>query len=394
MTILHVIGSMNPLTGGPCQGIRYSIPELEKVGVYREIVSLDSPDASFILKDQFAIHALGPARNPWCYSPKLFPWLLENLPFFDVVIVNGLWLYSSYAVWKAIRRLKKEKKHQVPKVYVMPHGMLDPYFQQAPERTWKAIRNVFYWKLIEHNVIRDADGILFTSDTELQLARQPFWPYAPKREVNVGYGIPAPPTVDATMRHAFIQTCTELGNRPYFLFLSRIHYKKGLDLLIKAYANLQQTESGLPALVIAGPGIESDYGQRLYQVVQHTPALREAVYFPGMLTGAAKWGALYGCEAFVLPSHQENFGIAVVEALACGKPVLISNQVNIWQEINTMQCGFVGDDTFDAIRASLVQWLNLKPTEKKAMGERALSTFENHFTIEINAQRFLNAIQS
>ena len=91
--------------------------------------------------------------------------------------------------------------------------------------------------------------------------------------------------------------------------------------------------------MIAGPGLDTAFGREMRQLAESlcpqpsTLTPQPAVFFPDMLTGDAKWGALYGCEAFVLPSHQENFGIAVVEALACGKPVLISNQVNIWREI-------------------------------------------------------------
>lgn len=81
---------MDPSSGGPCQGIRNSIPELEKLGVQNEVVSLDDPTASFVREDTFPIHLLGPAKNPWAYNPKLIPWLLENLPRFDAVIVHGL----------------------------------------------------------------------------------------------------------------------------------------------------------------------------------------------------------------------------------------------------------------------------------------------------------------
>ena len=98
-----------------------------------------------------------------------------------------------------------------------------------------------------------------------------------------------------------------------------------------------------------------------------------------MLTGDAKWGAIYGCEAFVLPSHQENFGIAVVEALACRKPVLISNQVNIWREIESSGSGIVADDTEIDTHQLLIQWLNLSTDEKQLMGQRARDSYETYF---------------
>jgi glycosyltransferase involved in cell wall biosynthesis len=191
--------------------------------------------------------------------------------------------------------------------------MLDPYFQKAPERRLKAIRNQIYWKLIEQKLINRADGLLFTCEAELLLARETFTPYHPKRELNVGYGIQEPPAFTPAMRDAFLNKCPEIADKSYILFLSRVHEKKGADLLIKAYSSIRNSSSS--KLIIAGPGMETDYGKSLIQIVKEDH-LEHSVHFTGMLSGDAKWGAFYGCETFVLPSHQENFGIAVVEALA------------------------------------------------------------------------------
>src|SRR5690606_2344552 len=129
---------MNPASGGPCQGIRNSIPALKKLGVHNEVVSLDPPNAPFLQKDEFPIHAVGPAENPWAYNGRLHSWLLANFSRFDVVIVHGLWLYHGFAVRKAINKYQKNinlsGSGKVPKLYVMPHGMLDPYFQKAAGR--------------------------------------------------------------------------------------------------------------------------------------------------------------------------------------------------------------------------------------------------------------------
>lgn len=402
MKILHIIGSMDPASGGPCQGIRNSNAEMFKLGTTREVVSLDPPDAAFLGSDDFPVHALGPTTSAWQYTPKLKPWLLANLSRFDVVIVNGIWIFSSYMAWKTLNILKKQNfqqtnKVRIPKLFIMPHGMLDPYFQRAQGRKLKAIRNWFYWHLIENKVIHAADGILFTCELELQLAHKAFRGYNPKKEVNVGYGITAPPESNTVMYDAFIKKCNDLKNEPYLLFLSRIHEKKGVDLLIKSYAAIaqeaQKNGKKIPKLVIAGPGLDTPYGKKMTRLVASYPEIQNSVCFPGMLTDDAKWGALYNCDAFVLASHQENFGIAVVEAMACQKPVLISDQINIWIEIKDNKAGIVVADTFGCTKNMLNQWLNLSFNERQTMGQNAFDVFKRSFNIQASSASFLNAIK-
>ncbi len=396
MKILRLIATMDPSVGGPCQGIRNAASELNRMGVINEVVCLDDPTASFLGNDPFVIHALGRGVRPWCYHAELLPWLVANLPRYDVLIVHGLWLYPSFAARIAHKRLQKRAEQQVgltvPKLFIMPHGMLDPWFQQAPTRRLKAFRNELYWKLIEHKVVRDADGLLFTTETELQMARSPFWPYQPKREVNVGYGIQPPPPYTLAMQTAFRQCCPALSDEPYLLFLGRIHEKKGVDLLIKAYASIISSPSYRTKLVIAGPGLETTFGQTIQRLVAETPGLSKRIFFPGMLTGLAKWGSLYGCEAFVLPSHQENFGIAVAEALACGKPVLISDQVNIWREIKSNGGGLVDTNTLEGTQHLIQQWQGLPQTARQTMAKRAHDIFMRYYSIELFVERLINII--
>ncbi len=393
MRILRVIGSMDPAYGGPCQGIRNSIPALKKLGVENEVVTLDDPSAPFISRDPFQTHALGPAKGPWQYGSRLVPWLLDNLSRFDIVIVHGLWLYYSRAAVNAVLQYRNSRSaaKMLPKLFVMPHGMLDPYFQRAPDRRLKAIRNWVYWKLVEHKLVNEADGILFTCEAELLLAREPFRPYHPKRELNVGYGIQEPPAFTPAMRDAFTKQCPQIGDKPYILYLSRVHEKKGVDMLIKAYARIRKPDT--PMLVIAGPGMESDYGQKLIERVKQNH-LEESILFAGMVIGDAKWGAFYGCDCFILPSHQENFGIAVVEALACGKTVLISNQVNIWREIKAAGAGIVANDTEEGTLELLMKWDELNEYEEKEMCAMARQCFERLYAIGPAASRLLETFQN
>ncbi len=387
MRILRIIASMDPVNGGPCQGIRNSIPALYKLGVFNEVLCFDSPVSDFLKKDDFINHAIGPAIGPYAYCGTLQKWLRENISRFDVIIIHGVWLYNSFGSFFFWKHYKK-KHHKAPRIFLMPHGMLDPYFQKARGRKLKALRNILFWNLIEKKVINGMDGLFFTCAQELLLARETFRSYHPKAEINIGYGIQEPPEFDKMFKNEFLKSCPGVDSRPYWLFLSRIHQKKGVDLLLMSYSKLKRIKDDIPDLVIAGPGIETAYGKSL-----RTMGCGNSVHFPGMLEGDQKWGAFYGCETFILPSHQENFGIAVVEAMACRKPVLISNKVNIWREIEQGKGGLVYEDKVESLYTTLEKFLNLSPENKDALGKNALQLFNKQFTVEQASKKMMASLQ-
>ena len=388
MRILRVIPSMNPKGGGPCQGIRNAVPEMKKLGIQNDVVCFDEENDTFLEKDPFTVFTLGKSKTPWAYQKKLIPWLQQNAQNYDAIIVHGIWLYHSFASIKAISNYRK-KNVSSPKIYVMPHGMLDPYFQQSKERKFKAYRNNILWSLIENKVINSADGILFTCEEELLLARTTFPNYKPKKEINVGYGIQAPPMYQESMKNTFMATVPQWNQKPFILFLSRIHHKKGVDLLIKAYQKLEKESGHLPQLIIAGP-VDHPYGKEM----QKLASTSKNILFTGMLSGEAKWGAFYESEVFALPSHQENFGIAVVEALACSIPVLISNKVNIWREIEKENAGIVRKDSFDGATQMLKDYMSKSSDERHLIKENAFKTYQKYFTIKQAARQFIKAINN
>lgn len=402
MKILHVIPTIDPKQGGMAQALKTMIGGLSDHLVESEVVCLDDPDADFWTDTNVAVHALGMASGRWNFNKQLLPWLLNNLIRFDVVIVHGLWVYPGVAVRKALGLLLAQPGNQVPKLFVMPHGMLDPYFQVAPDRRLKAIRNTIYWKLTEYKLIEAAEGLLFTCQEELALSQIPFKPYKPKSNFIVGLGVASPPAFCNGMKEAFETKSPGLNRSPYLLFLSRIHKKKGVDLLITAYAKaIRENEEArrrfpdtpsIPKLVIAGPGLETPYGRKIQKFVFSDRMLRNSVVFPGMLSGEAKWGAFYGCEAFILPSHQENFGIAVVEALGCGKPVLISNQINIWKEINQSGACYVAENTLEGTSILLKLWNRASPEQKSIMSRNALQSFQKNFSTSQASKMLYSAI--
>lgn len=383
---------MNPATGGPCEGIRNLIPELKQQGVLADVVCLDNPYEEFLKEYTFPIYALGASRTPWKYNPQLLHWLVAHMNSYDVVIIRGNWLYHGYAVKKAIQILKKKKINNLPRVYVMPHGMLDPWFQQAKTRRMKALRNRIYWHLIEKKIIQNSNGVLFTCQMELEIAKKTFHDYKPQSEINIGYGIQQPPHFTDLMNQEFQAKCPQLVNEPFILFLGRVDEKKGIDLLLEAYKKLLNSGYILPKLVIAGPGKDSQYGKKLKIRIRNSQRLSTYVFFLGMLTGNAKWGAFYRCDAFVLPSHQENFGIAVVEAMACGKAVLVSNRINIFKEISNAGAGLVDADTLEGVCSLIKKWIKISANEKHEMMLQAKHIFNAQFTIQAAAQKMISAL--
>ena len=349
-------------------------------------------DANDILSWDFPktlnIYSLNKVVNPLSYNANLSTFLKLNFTNYDVIIIEGLWLYHSFCTANVFKWFKKNKNNiNLPKIYCMPHGMLDPWFQNNKSRKLKAIRNYFYWHLVEKYVVNNVDGILFTCEEELLLARTTFSDYHPNKEINIGYGIEAPPGNNIKFNEAFEKIIPMIKDKRYFLFLSRIDYKKGVDLLIEAYNLISKDNPNLPHLVIAGPN-DSKYAKDMILLAKGNPK----IHFTGMLKGSEKWGALYGCEAFILPSHQENFGIAVAEALAYSKPVLISNKVNIYREIEEGGAGIINQDTLDGTVSNLTQLLDLNTIERQKMCELAHLVFLKHFNIENAAKKLVQEL--
>lgn len=235
---------------------------------------------------------------------------------------------------------------------------------------------------MQYPVLRDAKAVLFTSILESQLAPQSFWPNTWTSMV-VPYGTNEPPVNLEAQHKALHQKLPQLAGRRFFLFLSRIHEKKGCDLLVEAFASIASEHPEVD-LVMAGPD-QVGLASKLQALAQRL-GVANRIHWPGLLTGDAKWGALRACETMILPSHQENFGVIVAEALACGRPVLISNQVNVWPQIEEDRTGLVEPDTLDGTRSLLTRWFDISDAEKNAMAERAIPSFEKRFSMRNCAQ--------
>lgn len=357
MRILHVIGSLNPAHGGPPEVVCQIARASRQIGDETEVATLDDPHAPYLRDLEFTFHALGPARlGAFGYSARIGEWLRENIPRFDAVVMHGIWSWPGVAVRSAARSAGKPYG-------VFAHGALDPWFNR--QYRLKHLKKLLYWP-IQHRVLRDARRVFFTCESERDLATTSFRPHRWTSEI-IHLGASEPPADAAKQIEAWHQRCPGVRNRRYLLFLGRLHEKKGCDLLLRAFAAVGRSDAELD-LVMAGPD-QVGWQATLQQMAQDL-GIAARVHWPGMVTGEAKWGALRAAEAFVLPSHQENFGIAVAESLAAGRPVLISNQVNIWPEVQSEGVGLVDDDTWEGTERLLRSWLGLSRTEQEAMADR------------------------
>lgn len=162
-----------------------------------------------------------------------------------------------------------------------------------------------------------------------------------------------------------------------------MHEKKGCDLLVHAFARIASTNEDID-LVMAGPDADDMMG-KLKRLASKLD-ISNRLHWTGLLDGDAKWGAIRECEACVLPSHQENFGITVVESLAVGRPVLISRQVNICSEVEEDGVGFVEDDTIDGTYRLLYKWVNASCEQKKTMAHNARISYLRRYTMNRTAE--------
>jgi glycosyltransferase involved in cell wall biosynthesis len=373
MRILRCIHSLDPAIGGPLESVKQSSLVLRGRGHEVEVASLDSPNDRAVREFPGTVHALGPGVGSYGYTPRLVPWIKSQQERYDTVIVHGVWQYNSFGVWLGLRGSGKP-------YFVFPHGMLDPWFKRS--YPLKHIKKWLYWPWAEYRVLRDAAAVLFTSEEERRLARESFWLYRCREEV-VNYGTARPEIDLSVARNEFFARFPHLRDRPFFLYLGRLHEKKGCDLLIQSFAAMGNSY----ALVLAGPAANEQYLERLKEL-----AGGNAITFAGMLRGNLKWGAFSAADVFVLPSHQENFGIAIVEALACGTPVLISNKINIWREILADAAGFADEDDLVGTTRLLQRWINASESDRNKMRVNARRCFEARFEINRATDSLLSVL--
>jgi len=369
--ILHVQETLTPRYGGPAR----VLPELAKAqaAVGHEVViattTADHPKGVYhdpgweTLADGATVFYGTVQYLPLLVSASVARYLHNHIGDFDIVNIHGLYRFpNTYATYLARRR-------NIPFVLV-PHGSLDPYLY-ARSTTNRLLFKRIYERLFVMPNLRAADALHYTAEEERE--RTSFLNLSTPSFV-VPNGIDWEPYRVLPPRGAMRERWG-VGDAPVVLFLGRLHVKKGLDLLVPAFDELRKR---IPEaqLVIVGPE-NDDHGKDVRRWVAERN-LEHAVHFVGPLVGKDVLQAYVDADVFALSSYTENFGMTVVEAMACGLPVVISDQVNIHHEITAAAAGLVTHCDVGEVTEALHTLLT-DPQQRRAMGERGRRLVQDRY---------------
>lgn len=338
VNITHVVPYMHPNAGGPPVVVDRLCSRLAARGHRVRVITTDAfaeNEAGWerhYTNGGYELDVHHATGSSFAYSPTLSKAIRTAVVESDLVNLHTVWTYPTLrAAWTC-------RKRGVPYV-VMPHGMLDPNSVRR-----KRAKKWVYAKLIEGPNLRRAAGLMYTHPEEERLARETV--SGLPRGWIVPLAADESPAGRGQLAEEFFAQHRNLSGTKVILFLGRLHPKKGLDLLIPAFAGIARRRPDA-RLVLVGPG-DGGYVDGLKARVTEC-GVGDRVSFLGPLAGRQKWAALAAATVFALPSYQENFAITVVEAMSVGTPVLLSNRVNIWPEVEKANAGLVSELDTDRI---------------------------------------------
>jgi len=317
MNILHILGSLDERSGGPLRATLELSAMSEPLGLHSEILGFGELSVQDNPVSEESIHAL-PVKGPssYRYAPGLRRWCQANLFRYDGVVLHGLWSYANVAVSRECVAAG------IPYI-CFPHGMLDLWSVRG--QGWlKRLKKTVYWNCIERHIVEHSCAVFFTLRREMQNARRTFaLPDIDDRLIVVPYGVRQGMSLGV---EGLEKVDGIVPRENIALFLGRVHPKKRPDILIEAWA-----KAGIGTdwrLVVAGPG-EPSYVTHLANLARRCGVGAE---FTGPVAGAQKQSLLARASWFLLPSEQENFGVAVLEAVGAGCAVAVSDQVYLGDE--------------------------------------------------------------
>jgi glycosyltransferase involved in cell wall biosynthesis len=319
---------------------------------------LDVPLECPVKQDGYEVYYFrcSPFRR-YKFSLSLLRWLAKYGHCYDLVHIHALFSPVSTAAATVAR-------HQKLPYILRPLGTLDP----ADLQKKRQLKNL-YAALLERPNLAGAAAIHFTSDQEAKISDR-FGTLT--HDLVIPLGVTLPKSAEQSFRDRVGIPC----DRPLLLFMSRIDPKKGLDLLIPALENLANEGRSFQFVLAGANPQDLAYEAKIRHQIQSS-VLHDRTTLTGFISGGEKTTLLQEADLFILPSYYENFGIAVAEAMAAGTPVVISDQVHIWQDITQSQAGWVSACTI----ASLTETLRLALRDRAEQQRRGLNA-------QTHAQKF------
>lgn len=372
MKVLHVISGLDPAAGGPTQALAGLASAQRTAGLDVTILTTVAADGDYMLVDSIrsrdvTVRVVPPGPGPLRRHPELQSAVDELVAESDVCHIHGLWEQIQHEAARTARRLGR------PHLF-RPCGMLDPW--SLAQRRWKK-RLYIAWRLR-----RNLDGctaIHLTGEIERDSVKRLGFKAPTIVESN---GVDLAEFASLPDPGSFRRRYPTIGDRLLVLYMGRLHYVKGLDILIPAFARIAAKEA---VLVLAGPD-DRGYLPRAKAIVSEC-RLEDRVIFTGMLRGADRLVALADADLFVLPSYHENFGVVVIEALAAGTPVVISDRVGIHPEITRAQVGGVVPTAVEPLATEIDRWL-ADGAMRRAAARRARPFAEEHYDWNEIARRW------
>ncbi len=387
MKVLQIIPSISVVYGGPSQMVIGLASALAKEKVEVTIITTDSngdsgqkpldvPLNSPVKQDGYEIiyFRCAPFRR-YKFSLDLLQWLKIHACEYDLAHIHALFSPVSSAAARVC--------HQQKLPYILrPLGTLDP----SDLRKKKQLKQL-YAGLIERRNLADAAAIHFTSEQEAKISER-FGVVT--RDLVIPLGVIPPEKVGNG--ESLVRSQWGIPeDSPLVLFMSRLDQKKGLDLLIPALEKLLESQCSFHFVLAGTNSQDPDYEQKIKDQIANSP-LRSHTTITGFVSGELKASLLQAADLFVLPSYYENFGIAVAEAMVAGIPVVISDQVHIWQQVRDSKSGWVGTtevETFVELIAEALQ----NPQECQQRGLNAQKYALEYFSWSAIARQIIQAYQ-
>lgn len=381
LRVLHVIASVSRLRGGPSVSVHNMLAALRRRGISVDLVATDDDGGSARLDvplDRFVqiegqnLRFFPRQTVKYAFSAPMLRWLRSHVRQYDLVHTHGLFGWPPLAAaWSA-------RAARIP--YVMrPAGVLDTWGMRNKSRLIKDLSV----RLVEGPLLRSAAAVHFTTPLEQQ------------RAAELGLRIrsivlPTGMAIDTSLQEPSPPPeAPSLGERRMVLYLARIHPIKRVDALLQAYAGLEDRRS--TTLVIAGDG-DAALVARLRQMATDL-GLGGDIHWVGFAHGALKRWLLERASVYVLPSDSENFGIAVVEAMNAGLPVIVTPGCGLADFVRQHGAGRVTDGTIGGLRVALAGLL-ADPEQRRAMGAAGRQAARRELSLDAFGARLENLYRS